>query len=263
MKLTHFRAKRSGNGGLLTLPPIALRFDLSPDQLRSLSVCGPLVIGSAIGFSRRSLDDEIRSAILFYFCTRAVNPLGLHESAVGREPEMYTLLVVNLKQWHDFYALIGTASATLVGLIFIADSIGAGVFTREHQVGIRSFLSPTVVHFSSVLIICLLATVPTENWSLLGVFLTVVGLIGLSYSAWIWRRMTKHGLTASIDVADRLWYAFWPIAGYLLVAISGAGLELHALRGLDVLAIALILLLLTGIRNAWDMTIWIIDRHRS
>jgi hypothetical protein len=46
--------------------------------------------------------------------------------------------------------LIGAASATLVGLIFVAAAIGAGVFTREHEVGIRSFLSPTAVHFSSV-----------------------------------------------------------------------------------------------------------------
>jgi hypothetical protein len=175
---------------------------------------------------------------------------------------MSGLLVETLKQWHDFYALIGTASATLVGLIFVAASIGAGVFTREHQVGIRSFLSPTVVHFSSVLVVCLLATVPTENWSVLGMFLTMVGLLGLSYSGWIWHRMTKHGLNASIDVADRLWYVFWPIAGYSLVAISGVGLELHAMRGLDVLGLALILLLLTGIRNAWDMTVWIIDRHQ-
>jgi hypothetical protein len=171
-------------------------------------------------------------------------------------------LFETLKQWHDFYALIRTASATLVGLIFVAASIGAGVFTREHQVGIRSFFSPTVVHFSSVLVICLLASVPTANWSVLAVFLTIVGLIGLSYSGWIWRRMTKHGLTASIDVADRLWYVFWPIVGYLLVAISGASLELHATHGLDILALALILLLLTGIRNAWDMTVWIIDRHQ-
>jgi hypothetical protein len=47
--------------------------------------------------------------------------------------------------------------------MFVAASIGAGVFTREHQAGIRSFLSPTVVHFSAVLIICLLAIIPTET----------------------------------------------------------------------------------------------------
>jgi hypothetical protein len=57
-------------------------------------------------------------------------------------------------EWHDFYAVIGEASATLVALIFVAASIGAEVFTAKHQAGIRSFLSPTVVHFTAVLVIC-------------------------------------------------------------------------------------------------------------
>src|ERR1700730_18538805 len=130
---------------------------------------------------------------------------------------MFTPLVESLRQWRDFYALIGTASATLVAQMFVAASIGAGGFTREHQAGIRSFLSPTVVHFSTVLIICLLATIPTETWAVLGDLLTCAGVIGLAYSGWIWRRMMKHGIIASIDVVDRLWYALLPLAIYIVV----------------------------------------------
>jgi hypothetical protein len=166
-----------------------------------------------------------------------------------------------LRQWHDFYALIGTASATLVGLMFVAASIGAGVFTRQHQAGVRSFLSPTVVHFSAVLVICLLGTIPTETWILIGVFLTWTGLIGLAYSGWTLRRMIKHGLIGSIDVIDRLAYALLPIVAYLLVIAAGVNLCRQSEAGLNVLAAALILLLLIGIRNAWDMTVWIMDRR--
>jgi hypothetical protein len=168
-----------------------------------------------------------------------------------------------LAQWHDFYALIGGASATLVALMFVAASIGAGVFTREHQAGIRSFLSPTVVHFSAVLVICLLATIPTETWILLGLLQTCTGAIGLVYSGWIWRRMMKHGIIASIDVVDRLWYALLPIAAYLLVIAAGVSLPRQSEVSLNILALALILLLLIGIRNAWDMTVWIIDHRRN
>jgi hypothetical protein len=107
----------------------------------------------------------------------------------------------DLREWHDFYSLIGTASATLVGLMFVAASIGAGVFTRDHQIGIRSFLSPTVVHFSAALIICLLATMPTQTWPRLGLFQTGTGAIGLVYSAWIWRRMMKLPKSTSSTVS--------------------------------------------------------------
>lgn len=165
-----------------------------------------------------------------------------------------------MAQWHDFYALIGGASATLVALIFVAASIGAEVFTLEHQAGIRSFLSPTVVHFSAVLVMCLLAMIPTQTWAVLGVLQACVGAIGLAYSGWVWRRMLKHGIVASIDTVDRLWYALLPIPAYLLVIAAGVALWKQSRIGLDILASALILLLLIGIRNAWDMTVWIIGR---
>jgi hypothetical protein len=168
-----------------------------------------------------------------------------------------------LRLWHDFYTLMGAASATLVGLIFVAISIGAGSFSSERgKVAMRSFLSPTVLHFSAVLFICLLATIPTETWDSLGVLLCIVGLIGAAYSIWNSRRMSKYGITASIDLIDRLWYARLPILIYLLIVAVGASLTLRIDAALNALAIALILLLLAGIRNAWDMSVWIIQ-HRE
>ena len=36
-----------------------------------------------------------------------------------------------VEDWHDFDVLVGTAAATLVGLMFVAASIGASVFTEK------------------------------------------------------------------------------------------------------------------------------------
>ena len=38
-----------------------------------------------------------------------------------------------LKEWHDFYVLVGTAGATLLALLFVAVSCGTGFLTRERQ----------------------------------------------------------------------------------------------------------------------------------
>ena len=54
-----------------------------------------------------------------------------------------------LKEWHDFYVLVGTAGATLLGLLFIAVSLGAGYLTEERQSATRTFISPVGVHFTS------------------------------------------------------------------------------------------------------------------
>ena len=34
-----------------------------------------------------------------------------------------------LKEWHDFYLLVGTAGATLLALLFVAVSLGTGFLT--------------------------------------------------------------------------------------------------------------------------------------
>jgi len=168
-----------------------------------------------------------------------------------------------LRAWHDFYALIGTAAATLVGLMFVAASIGAGVFTSAHQAGIRSFLSPTVVHFSLVLVLCLIASAPIESVAAMRLCLVSTGLIGFAYSGSTWWRMRYHGMSATIDLADRILYALLPLAVYLVLVGSGLAIPSYAVLGSDLLALACLALLLVGIRNAWDMTVWIIGRRQQ
>src|SRR5260221_8841463 len=80
--------------------------------------------------------------------------------------------------WHDFDLLIGTAAATLVGLMFVAASIGASVFTEKSRGAMKAFISPTVVHFTTVLVIAVLAVVPTHEWGTLAGLLALVGLAG-------------------------------------------------------------------------------------
>src|ERR1700732_5089715 len=91
--------------------------------------------------------------------------------------------------WHDFYLLVGTAAATLVGLMFVAASIGASVFSEEHKAALRAFISPTVVHFTSALVLCVLAMIPSHTWMTLSALLAVMSVTGLIYSGKIWFQM--------------------------------------------------------------------------
>src|SRR5690242_10112430 len=52
--------------------------------------------------------------------------------------------------WHEFYNLLGTASATMVALLFVAASIGTGIFTGQIA-PLRVFLSASVVNFGIIL----------------------------------------------------------------------------------------------------------------
>ena len=63
-----------------------------------------------------------------------------------------------------------------------------------------------------------------------------------------------------VDIVDRLFYAALPLLGYVLLLLAAFFLLRQSEAGLDLLAAAQITLLLAGIRNAWDMMMWIAIR---
>jgi hypothetical protein len=172
---------------------------------------------------------------------------------------MNSSLAELVDDWHDFDLLIGTAAATLVGLMFVAASIGASVFTEKSRAAMQAFISPTVVHFTTVLVIAVLAVIPTHEWVTLAGLLALVGLAGAIYSAKLWIQLFVHR-HFDVDIIDRLFYAAIPLVGHLLLLAAAFMLLRQSEAGLDLLAAGQITLLLAGIRNAWDMMIWIVIR---
>ncbi len=168
-----------------------------------------------------------------------------------------------LEHWHDFYILLGTAAATLVGLLFVAATVGAGVFTSGRRAASRMFLSASVIHFSTLLIACLIVLAPGQGWVSLGVMIVACGIFGLAYYGLTWRDTVRDGLSKSIAWDDRIWYAVLPAIGYLFEAASGIALALRAALGCVALALSLGVLLVIGIHNAWDITLWSITRRRE
>jgi hypothetical protein len=167
-----------------------------------------------------------------------------------------------LHDWHDFYVLVGTASATLVGLMFVAASIGSSIFNEEHRAPMRAFITPTVVHFAAVLFTCLLATIPTHSWRTLGGLLEAVAFFGLIYCLRIVVQVIiRHRF--NVDFIDGLFYALIPVLGYLLVLTAAVLLLMQSAVSADLMAAGLLTLLLAGIRNAWDMMLWIVIRAPS
>ena len=103
-----------------------------------------------------------------------------------------------LGRWHEFYMLLGTASATLVGLLFVAVTVGSGIFTADRRAPIRVFVSASVVHFSGILAVCLIVLAPLQSWVLFGGLIMVCGFFGLGYYALTLRDMIRDGLNRAI-----------------------------------------------------------------
>ncbi len=169
----------------------------------------------------------------------------------------------SLAAWHEFYALLGSASATMVGLLFVAASVGAGVFSRDRMGGLRMFLSASVVHFASVLALSLILLAPIQSVALGSVLIMACGAFGLGYSALAWHGTVRDGISAKIDHEDRIWYAALPALAYLCETAAGLVLRWRLDTGGAILAAAMGGLLLVAIHNAWDITVWSITRRRD
>ena len=170
-------------------------------------------------------------------------------------------LILALAPWHEFYTVLGEASATMTGLLFVAASVGSGIFSEGRRGALRIFLSASVVQFGTILAGCLMVLAPLKQPEYLGGMILACGVFGLGYSAIAWRGTVHDGLSNKIDLEDRLWYAVAPAVGYLFEAGAGLALILRQDLGCWALAASMGTLLLVAIHNAWDITVWSITRH--
>jgi hypothetical protein len=165
-----------------------------------------------------------------------------------------------LEGWHEFYALLGTAAAALVALLFVAASIGVGVLSAERGGPTHTFTTPVVFHYTFVLFLSLAALIPLQTDTSLAAIIGVSAVVGLLYSIHILLRVLRSTL---IDLDDRLAYGASPMVAYAAALAAAILVFQHDRVGPILLAGALVLLLLVNIRNAWDLTIFFAQRQRD
>ncbi len=161
-----------------------------------------------------------------------------------------------LAGWHEFYALLGTAAAALVALLFVAASIGASVLTPGGG-ATRTFMSPVIFHYTSILFVSLIALVPTHTPASLGFAIAIVAGVGFGYSVLVCVRLLRNH---TVDLADRFGYGAGPLAAYATTIAAGGLLLARKPAGANVLAAALLVLLVVNIRNAWDLMLALAQR---
>jgi len=158
--------------------------------------------------------------------------------------------------WHDFFVLLGTGAATLVGAMFVVASIGSSFLTEKSEPQIRAFMTPTVIHLTTVLLGCALTIVPSIDWPAASVGFGLGGQVGFLYSARTALRVAGN----QVLLVDRLWYGIIPTIGYTVILAAALLMSLRAQDGLETLAVGLVLLLVASIRNSWDLIIFYAQR---
>jgi len=161
-----------------------------------------------------------------------------------------------LHGWENFFIVAAQAGATLIGLLFVAITLGAGSSTRRGSETTRAFLTPTLTRFGSVLFDSMAVLPPWPSVWPVGIILGLVGLADLVYQIHIIREQRQVGFFSPgwLD-----WTLFWgaPVLGNASLIAGAVGLIAEKPFAPYAISGAIVLLLLAGIYGTWNVTVWI------
>jgi hypothetical protein len=155
--------------------------------------------------------------------------------------------------WHDFYLLIGTAAATLIGLLFVSLSLNVDVISREENADLRMLAAQTFTGFLNVAILAVLFLIPDQ--APLGLGLPLLGVSGYGLYETLRRfLMTRRAPTRSWGRGGGIARRFIVpgVCFGVLVTIAVSVLWGKTI-GLYWLVPVMILLVVAASRNAWDL----------
>ncbi|MGO8946564.1 MAG: hypothetical protein ACLQUY_02640 [Ktedonobacterales bacterium] len=156
--------------------------------------------------------------------------------------------------WQNFYVITGSSAGALTGLTFVVITLigAAGRRRRGASRTIAAFNTPTVVHFGSVLLISAILSAPWTAPVPVSLVLGLTGLGGVVYSIIvIWRMLSQEAYSPVLE--DWLWNASLPLVAYFILVVSAFMLQGSTVPDLFVIGGVVLLLLFTGIHNAWDV----------
>ncbi len=163
-----------------------------------------------------------------------------------------------LATWQTFYTIIGSAAATLTGLMFVVVTLIAGVRVRvsSPSEAFATFNTPNVVHFGAALLVAAILSAPWQALWNAGLLLGLCGLGGVTYVVIVVRRVRRQTDYQPV-LEDWLWHTVLPLVSYTALLVAAIVLPGNPAPALFVTGAVTVLLLFTGIHNAWDNVIYI------
>jgi len=153
--------------------------------------------------------------------------------------------------WHDFFVVLGSSSAALIGLLFIATSLHLGEIVNDPILRRRAFNNTLFLLMTFVA--ALLVLIP-QPMPILGAELVVINLLGL----WPELRFVYIFFKSKEDYhrgGGAIHRAITFIVGFLLGIAGGAALIGYRNWGIYLVAISYIIVLGRVVLSAWAIMV--------
>jgi len=170
--------------------------------------------------------------------------------------------VPQLAGWQNFYVIVGSSAGALIGLQFVVIALMATRGSTAGRSAMRAFATPTIVFFSSVVVLAGVLNIPHQTKQSLMTMLVVFGALGTLYIVRVAFHILRQGLY-SPDLEDRMFFVGLPALTYAVLIVGGVFVGVDARVGLDITAGCAMVLLLIGVHNAWDSAVWLSADHEE
>jgi len=168
-----------------------------------------------------------------------------------------------LPGWESFYVIIGSSAAALTGLVFVVIVLGAEVGAGASKGAVGAFGTPTVVHFSAVLLDAAILSAPWPGLRGPGLAIALLAALGLIYTLLVFRRARRQTDYTPV-LEDWILHTVLPLFAYTSLLCSGLMLSGHPEPCLFAVGGSVLLLLFIGIHNSWDAVLYIaVERRRK
>ena len=157
-----------------------------------------------------------------------------------------------MHDWFTFYAVIGAASATLTGLLFVALSMNAAVALSRGPEGSRRLAEQAFENYLAVLMVSLLALFPDMTPTHDG---RITLMDTATWTAWVVVRLYQAAAEPSAHEtrAVALRRHLTTLIGFGLLIYSAGRLAIDGTDTRDTLAAATIVLLFSATEKAWGL----------
>ena len=164
--------------------------------------------------------------------------------------------------WESFYVIAGSSAGALTGLSFVVITLGAEIQRNMPATAVRTFTTPTIVHFCMVLLISAILSAPWHLVHGASICLMVTAVAGLAYAAFItWSASREENYKPVLE--DWVFHSALPVTAYALLLVASTLLPRFLGSMSFVIAGVSLLLLFVGIHNAWDTVIWMAVTNRN
>ncbi len=161
--------------------------------------------------------------------------------------------VAALDSWHDFYIAAASASAALLGLLFVGVSINLAAITGDERLDLRTRADLAFSNLLYLLGISLITLIPAVEPGTLAISFAVIAVLGLFRIARRIRALVRgnSGPWARRDTARRL---AWTVAADVLLMWVAAELAITAdPRWMLATTLVAFMLLLGAADVAWGL----------